>query len=87
VAQQHRIALDETDASAFAANAVAFGKAIVLSRCSPALRSKFEERGYSVLETPLDAFIQSGGSACCLTLRLDHLSSSVRAAKSASDAA
>jgi hypothetical protein len=31
-----------------------------------------EDRGYRVIETPLDAFQRSGGSACCLTLRLDH---------------
>ena len=28
----------------------------------------------SVVETPLGAFQRSGGSACCLTLRLDHRS-------------
>jgi hypothetical protein len=27
-----------------------------------------------VLTTPLQAFLRSGGSACCLTLRLDHRS-------------
>jgi hypothetical protein len=43
-----------------------------MSRCSPALRRRLEERGYAVIETPLDSFLQSGGSACCLTLRLDH---------------
>jgi N-dimethylarginine dimethylaminohydrolase len=75
VAPEDRIALDESDASAFSANAVAFGKTIVMSRCGPALRSKLEERGYTVRQTPLDAFIYSGGSACCLTLRLDHPSS------------
>jgi len=25
-----------------------------------------------VIATPLDVFQRSGGSACCLTLRLDH---------------
>ena len=33
-----------------------------------------EERGFTVLTTPLQAFLRSGGSACCLTLRLDHRS-------------
>jgi hypothetical protein len=33
-----------------------------------------QERGYRVVETPLDAFQRAGGSACCLTLRLDHRS-------------
>jgi N-dimethylarginine dimethylaminohydrolase len=31
-----------------------------------------EERGYTVIKAPLHAFLRSGGSACCLTLRLDH---------------
>jgi arginine dihydrolase len=88
VAPKDRIALDEEDASAFSANAVAFGRTIVLSSCGATLQHKLEERGYTVLQTPLDAFIYSGGSACCLTLRLDHLSSSplAREKQSAVDA-
>ena len=38
-----------------------------------------ERRGYAVVETPLDVFQKSGGSACCLTLRLDHRSSAAQA--------
>ena len=62
------------DAARFAANAVVVGRNIVLSSCSAALRRTLEERGYRMIETPLDAFQRSGGSACCLTLRLDHRS-------------
>jgi len=69
-----RIALDPADAALFAANAVCFGRVIVLSSCSGALRETLEQRGYTVITTPLAAFLRSGGSACCLTLRLDHLS-------------
>jgi N-dimethylarginine dimethylaminohydrolase len=72
VAPEHRIALDRPDAERFAANAVCVGNTIVLSSCSNALRLKLQERGYTVVETPLHAFLRSGGSACCLTLRLDH---------------
>jgi hypothetical protein len=36
-----------------------------------------EQRGYAVVTTPLAAFLRSGGSACCLTLRLDHRSRTV----------
>jgi N-dimethylarginine dimethylaminohydrolase len=72
VAPEHRIALDRADAERFAANAVCVGNTIVLSSCSNALRLKLQERGYTVVETPLHAFLRSGGSACCLTLRLDH---------------
>jgi len=67
-----RIALSPEDAARFAANSVVVERNIVLSSCSAALRRTLEERGYHVIETPLDAFQRSGGSACCLTLRLDH---------------
>jgi N-dimethylarginine dimethylaminohydrolase len=72
VAADDRIALGPEDAAHFAANAAAFGRVVVLSRCSEALRAVLGERGYSVVETPLSAFLRSGGSACCLTLRLDR---------------
>jgi N-dimethylarginine dimethylaminohydrolase len=74
VAPADRIALDAADAARFAANAVAFGRVIVLSSASLPLRRALKSRGYTVVATPLTAFQKSGGSACCLTLRLDHLS-------------
>jgi N-dimethylarginine dimethylaminohydrolase len=67
-----RIALEPADAARFAANAVCFGRVIVLSSASLALRRELKSRGYTVVATPLTAFQKSGGSACCLTLRLDH---------------
>jgi N-dimethylarginine dimethylaminohydrolase len=72
VAPEHRIALDRVDAERFAANAVCILNTIVLSSCGGSLRTILNERGYAVVETPLHAFLRSGGSACCLTLRLDH---------------
>jgi len=77
VAPADRIALDHADATRFAANAVCLGRSLVLSSCSETLRSDLEERGYAVVETPLHSFLCSGGSACCLTLRLDLRSSLV----------
>lgn len=69
-----RIALDHDEATQFSANAVSFDHCLVLSSCTDTLRRKVEERGFTVLATPLHAFLRSGGSACCLTLRLDHRS-------------
>jgi N-dimethylarginine dimethylaminohydrolase len=74
VAPADRITLDPADAARFAANAVCFGRVLVLSSCSETLRGALTERGYAVFTTPLAAFLRSGGSACCLTLRLDHRS-------------
>jgi N-dimethylarginine dimethylaminohydrolase len=74
VAADDRIALNAADAAQFAANAICAGRTIVLSSCSEVLRGSLEARGYRVVATPLTAFQRSGGSACCLTLRLDHVS-------------
>jgi N-dimethylarginine dimethylaminohydrolase len=79
VVPEYRIALDHADAECFAANAVCIHNIIVLSSCSAALRDRLEERGYAVLQTPLHAFMRSGGSACCLTLRLDRHSDALGA--------
>jgi N-dimethylarginine dimethylaminohydrolase len=77
VSPADRIALDPADAARFAANAVCFERVLVLSSCSEMLRGALRERGYAVVTAPLAAFLRSGGSACCLTLRLDHRSRAV----------
>jgi N-dimethylarginine dimethylaminohydrolase len=69
-----RIALDHDEAAQFSANAVSFDHCLVLSSCTDSFRGKVVERGFTVMTTPLQAFLRSGGSACCLTLRLDHRS-------------
>jgi N-dimethylarginine dimethylaminohydrolase len=74
VAPSQRIALNQADAARFAANAVCVDRTIVMSSGSDALRRTLENRGYKVAKTPLNAFLRSGGSACCLTLRLDYQS-------------
>jgi N-dimethylarginine dimethylaminohydrolase len=76
---EHRIAIDHEDATELAANAVPLNGSIVLSSCSERLRRRLEERGFTVVATPLHAFLRSGGSACCLTLRLDHRSERIDA--------
>jgi N-dimethylarginine dimethylaminohydrolase len=78
-----RIELKFEDAQKFAANCVSIGNAVILSRCSARLRATLTERGYRVIETPLDSFLRSGGSAFCLTLRLDHATAQIAKAKHA----
>jgi N-dimethylarginine dimethylaminohydrolase len=41
------------------------------------LRARLESRGYNVIATPLSSFLRSGGSAFCLTLRLDRRSAAL----------
>jgi N-dimethylarginine dimethylaminohydrolase len=77
IALEKRIPIGRADAACFAANAVRVGRSIILSRCSAHLRYALIARGYAVIETPLDAFHRSGGSASCLMLRLDYRSHAI----------
>ena len=65
-----RIAVDAGDAFAFACNAICLGSAIVLHRASGQLKQGLDDLGFTAIETPLDEFHKSGGSAKCLTLAL-----------------
>jgi N-dimethylarginine dimethylaminohydrolase len=69
-----RIEIGADDASRLAANTVAIGDTLVMSTCSRRLRTALRERGYRVATTSLASFQRSGGSAFCLTLRLDRRS-------------
>lgn len=75
VSEGKRIVLSDEEAAQFSANAVCVGRTIVMSRCTDALRKRLDRRGYQVAAAPLDTFLGSGGSAACLTLRLDRCSS------------
>src|SRR6478735_7856915 len=74
VAPEQRIEIADDDGRRLAANAVCLGNAVVMSGCGQRLRAALSERGYRVVTTPLPSFLRSGGSAFCLTLRLDRRS-------------
>src|SRR5438552_578889 len=74
VAPHERIEIAMEDGCRLAANAVALGNTLIMSGCSRRLRAKLGERGYEIVTTPLSSFLRSGGSAFCLTLRLDRRS-------------
>jgi N-dimethylarginine dimethylaminohydrolase len=74
VAPHERIEIAIEDGCRLAANAVALGNTLIMSGCGRRLRAKLHERGYAVVTTPLSSFLRSGGSAFCLTLRLDRRS-------------
>jgi N-dimethylarginine dimethylaminohydrolase len=59
------------DALRFACNAVEVGDAVVMHDCSRRLRERLHDAGYRVFRTELTEFLKAGGSAKCLTLRLD----------------
>jgi N-dimethylarginine dimethylaminohydrolase len=72
VAPNERIEIAIEDGCRLAANAVALGNTLIMSGCSRRLRAQLGARGYDVVTTPLSSFLRSGGSAFCLTLRLDR---------------
>jgi N-dimethylarginine dimethylaminohydrolase len=74
VGPAERIEAPIDDACRLAANAVCVGDAIVMSGCGARLHRDLAERGYRITATPLTSFLRSGGSAFCLTLRLDRRS-------------
>lgn len=67
-----RIAIDDEDALAFACNAVVVGRRIVVNRATASFVDGLARRGFEVLQSPLSEFMKAGGSAKCLTLRLDE---------------
>lgn len=83
VARADRIELGERDGGRLAANAVCIGKTLIMSGAGARLQAELAERGYRVICTPLRAFLRSGGSAFCLTLRLDRRSAMAQPASRA----
>jgi N-dimethylarginine dimethylaminohydrolase len=71
VDREYLIEVSLEDALAFACNAVEIGDAIVLHHASAPLRARLNAAGYRVFATDLSEFLKAGGSAKCLTLRLE----------------
>ena len=65
------ITLEEAEAANFAANAVVIGRHVVTNTGCPQLHDQLRGQGFNPVATPLGEFVKAGGSAKCLTLRLD----------------
>ncbi len=65
------IEVSADEAHSFACNAVVVGKHVVTNTGCPQLHRDLTAAGYTAHETPLSEFVKAGGSAKCLTLRLD----------------
>lgn len=65
------IPVEADEAARFACNAVVLGTNVITSTGCPNLHAKLRSEGFTPYETPLDEFLKAGGSAKCLTLRLD----------------
>ena len=74
VLQEHipkLIAVHPDEAARFACNAVVIGHQVITNTGCDQLHTDLAKRGYRPHATPLDEFVKAGGSAKCLTLRLD----------------
>lgn len=67
----HLIPVAVDEARSFACNAVVVGKTVVTNTGCPRLHDALQSRGFKTAATPLSEFVKAGGSAKCLTLRLD----------------
>jgi N-dimethylarginine dimethylaminohydrolase len=65
------IPVGEADAHRFGCNAVVVGKHVIHNAGCPELAENLARAGYTSHEVLLDEFLKAGGSAKCLTLRLD----------------
>ncbi len=65
------IPVAEEEAGRFGCNAVVVGKTVVHNSRCPRLAEDLTRSGYRAIEVELDEFLKAGGSAKCLTLRLD----------------
>ena len=70
VPEDKRIAINEVDAVNFACNTVNVGRAVVMNQASAELKQQLQNRGFTVVETPLTEFLKAGGAAKCLTLKM-----------------
>ena len=65
------IVVDEAEAQRFACNAVVVGRTVITNTGCPKLHEDLRAYGFAPTATCLDEFVKAGGSAKCLTLRLD----------------
>jgi len=70
VPAEKRIAISEPDALNFACNTVNIGTTVIMNKASTELKQILNQKGFTVLETPLTEFLKAGGAAKCLTLRV-----------------
>jgi N-dimethylarginine dimethylaminohydrolase len=61
----------ESEAHRFGCNAVVVGRTVVHNNRCPLLSEELSKGGYQSMEVELDEFLKAGGSAKCLTLRID----------------
>jgi N-dimethylarginine dimethylaminohydrolase len=67
-----RIVVDTEDAGNFACNAVNVGDMVFLHKASEPLKARLMLAGFKVIELDTTEFLKAGGSAKCMTLKLNE---------------
>ncbi|MEO8496713.1 MAG: arginine deiminase-related protein [Planctomycetota bacterium] len=65
------IEVDKNEARSFACNAVVIGSTVATNDGCPFFHEQLRTIGFTPIAVPLSEFVKAGGSAKCLTLRLD----------------
>ncbi|SRR6266545_765459 len=65
------LAVQESEAARFGCNAVVVGKRVITNTGCEHLTADLRAWGYDPIAVELDEFLKAGGSAKCLTIRLD----------------
>jgi N-dimethylarginine dimethylaminohydrolase len=65
------ITVSAEEAVTFSCNAVVVGRTVIMNEETPKLARSLRDAGYAVSPLRLGEFIKAGGSAKCLTLRID----------------
>jgi N-dimethylarginine dimethylaminohydrolase len=72
VPESNRLALGEQDAIDFACNAVNIGSKVILNNATAVVSAWLADRGFETIRTQMGEFMKAGGSAKCLSLRLNE---------------
>jgi len=72
VPAEKRLALTDSDAVDFACNTVNIEGRVILNHASDETVRWLESRDFQVIQTAMTEFMRAGGSAKCLSLRLDE---------------
>ncbi|ODU01000.1 MAG: amidinotransferase [Planctomycetes bacterium SCN 63-9] len=65
------VEVNPEEAASFSCNAVVVGRTVLLNKGAPKLAASLTELGFRTIPLGFTEFIKSGGSAKCLTLRVD----------------
>lgn len=65
------IRVNEEEAASFSCNAVSIDHSVIMNHTTDRLKCILKEKGFTTYEVDLNEFMKAGGSAKCLTLKLN----------------